>query len=581
MLKIIRALLLVILVVSASSSSSNPKSRAKKRSFCEIQTEFDEDSQKASPSYQSSAATTTDSQDSRSSFVLEVRPTVSPTESDGSSLSSQSNENEDFTEKPSFDDVEFDLLDEILPEEQGTSTAKALSVEERAETLEFWKMDETDPEQVMISLLMDEPLYSLLNEKLTEFPLWAYQVAVDWKRQGQVKPRELSTAALALRLKAYHLIQNHELWLADEPKLIAQLDELISYGIDLDMPITAEDYSYQGTFLHSALLSAPKDSPKMIEMLIRRGASLEVLDSKNGSPLFIAVRRGHLGSVRVLVDAGAQLNYALPGTNNTSILVVALHYGHFEVFKYLLSLPQLNINSLNGRGYHITAFAVARNLPQYLQAIFDCPRLMLNANQHYALFLQCHHQNSREMFRIVTVNSLRAPGVPPQNLQNFFAGFIRDNLTMGVEEFLAAGFKADFSIKRAANSFISLVHLAAMKNRPEILELLRQHGHDMNILTTEQFTPAVVAISAGSFDAFRYLLPHMNHFGVEQCLKVAVRKGLLQLVDALATAHPQSLRQFRSTNSANLLEYVATFGQTEILNLLTTKYNLKSETVAV
>lgn len=571
MLKIIRAILLVSLVVSATSTKPELESRGLKRTFCEIETDLNEQSHKLSPSYQSSAATTTDSLDSPKSFILDVRPpTSSSLNGDGSPSPLDSISMHNVAVQASFDDEEFDFFEETLLEEKG------MSVEERAKMPEFWKMDETDPEESMISLMMDEHIYKCLNEKHTLCLCWSSLFALDWKRDGQVKQRQLSAAALFIRAKAYVLLRNTEQWTADEAKFLVELEEYISYGVDLDMPVSSADISYQGTFLHSALSYAPFDSPKMTQMLLRRGASVEILNSNNESPLFIAIRRGHLGSVRVLIEAGADPNYYLPGTKNTPLLVFALHYNQFEVFKYLLSLPQCDVNIRYGNGQHITAFAVALNLPQYLKAIFDCPRMVLNYVQLYALFVLCNQENNREMFRFITMKSLGSNSVPISALQSIFASFIRDGVVMGVEEFLANGLKPDFKMKLGKH-FLSLTHYAALRNRPEILQVFSNAGMDLNTVSTEGFTPAIVALHAGAFDAFRYLIPHLNHLGVEQCLKTAIRKGLVEIVDALATAHPQSLIDFRSTFNANLLEYVNTFKQLEIYHLLTTKFNLKQE----
>ena len=76
-----------------------------------------------------------------------------------------------------------------------------------------------------------------------------------------------------------------------------------------------------------------KSDPELIAMLIEAGSELEARDREGGTPLVYAAVRGDAKSVRLLVDAGADVNARM---GNLSSLDIALRYGHSEIVTLLL-----------------------------------------------------------------------------------------------------------------------------------------------------------------------------------------------------------------------------------------------------
>jgi len=104
----------------------------------------------------------------------------------------------------------------------------------------------------------------------------------------------------------------------------AALTKLLARGMD---PNTANDKG------EAALLTAARESgPDVVKALIRARAKINVKSAFGDTPIMLAALRGNLAIVKLLRDAGAEINH--PGW--TPLLYAALN-GHNAVIDYLLS----------------------------------------------------------------------------------------------------------------------------------------------------------------------------------------------------------------------------------------------------
>lgn len=87
------------------------------------------------------------------------------------------------------------------------------------------------------------------------------------------------------------------------------------------------------TALHIAGLAGTPDS---IEKLLNYSDNVDVNAETThpATPLFLAARRGHLEIVKLLVEAGADLNYRGGPLKETPIMIAARE-GHEEIVEYL------------------------------------------------------------------------------------------------------------------------------------------------------------------------------------------------------------------------------------------------------
>ncbi|WP_083393390.1 ankyrin repeat domain-containing protein [Curtobacterium sp. MMLR14_010] len=97
------------------------------------------------------------------------------------------------------------------------------------------------------------------------------------------------------------------------------------------------------------------DRPEMLEELLRRGATLALIDSEGRTPLTLAVDRDARRAVRVLVAAGADLE-ARDSDGNTPI-VRAAWGGHAEVVR-MLAAAGADVRARGSRGATLLIAAV-------------------------------------------------------------------------------------------------------------------------------------------------------------------------------------------------------------------------------
>ena len=103
--------------------------------------------------------------------------------------------------------------------------------------------------------------------------------------------------------------------------------ELLDSGVDIDVQ-DSKDYT--------PLLLALRDyHPKIAEYLIRNGANLELQNDNDSTPLAIASFRGYLDIVELLIDSGANVN-AVGKNDNWTALMSAASGDNLEIAKLLV-----------------------------------------------------------------------------------------------------------------------------------------------------------------------------------------------------------------------------------------------------
>jgi ankyrin repeat protein len=87
---------------------------------------------------------------------------------------------------------------------------------------------------------------------------------------------------------------------------------------------------------HEFLGAAFRGKTETVKKLLEKGADPNAKDDIGQTPLMGAARNGHIGTVNVLLAAGAEVDERLHATNWTALLLAAF-YGHAEVVKALLA----------------------------------------------------------------------------------------------------------------------------------------------------------------------------------------------------------------------------------------------------
>jgi ankyrin repeat protein len=134
----------------------------------------------------------------------------------------------------------------------------------------------------------------------------------------------------------------------DEPTEEVKIKEI------KDVPYIDVPDMFGRTALHYA---AEFGHAEVAKLLIRRGASLEVLDKVKMTPLAVAAQQGHFECVKVLVEGGANIE-ARDKVRRTP-LVHAVKNGSVTVASYLVHMgadPNTSDSSINTAVHYAAAF---------------------------------------------------------------------------------------------------------------------------------------------------------------------------------------------------------------------------------
>ena len=87
---------------------------------------------------------------------------------------------------------------------------------------------------------------------------------------------------------------------------------------------------------------AKKGCPDVVKSLVDAGADIEARNSLGRSPLLVACENGNFAKAKMLVKAGASVR----ATDNEreTCLTLAAHHGHKETVRYLVGLPEVEVN---------------------------------------------------------------------------------------------------------------------------------------------------------------------------------------------------------------------------------------------
>ena len=97
--------------------------------------------------------------------------------------------------------------------------------------------------------------------------------------------------------------------------------------------------SNKRTALHSAVEGKHAD---VVQVLIDAGADIETKDDEGRSALYLASNSEELPTVKMLVKAGADVRAT--DANRNTCLILAACLGHTDIVRYLMSLPEVDLN---------------------------------------------------------------------------------------------------------------------------------------------------------------------------------------------------------------------------------------------
>lgn len=102
-------------------------------------------------------------------------------------------------------------------------------------------------------------------------------------------------------------------------------------------------------------IAADKGHCRFVELLLSRGAAVEVKNKKGNSPLWLAANGGHLSVVELLYNASADIDSQ--DNRKVSCLMAAFRKGHTKVVKWMVN--------------HVTQFPSDQEMIRYISTVSD------------------------------------------------------------------------------------------------------------------------------------------------------------------------------------------------------------------
>eukprot|EP00743_Colponemidia_sp_Colp-15_P007940 GILK01008600.1.p1 GENE.GILK01008600.1~~GILK01008600.1.p1 ORF type:complete len:636 (-),score=104.41 GILK01008600.1:115-2022(-) len=213
------------------------------------------------------------------------------------------------------------------------------------------------------------------------------------------------------------------------------------------------------------------------------------------SPLALACANGDLELVKDLIDQGATVDAINPMNGWTPLLLAAFN-GCFEVVRYLVDSAGASVNSLSKDGETPLSIASDRHptvtrflrqrgakLPPRKQAVFEVS---------YAVDGHVAPLSARQPQRIGVLESSK------------FIKLVRSGQTGSTVAYLRM--QPELAKARCKDTGLSAVAVACSTGNLPLVEVLLQHGADLNVPNKAGWTPLMLAVFNGHLDIVKLLL---------------------------------------------------------------------------
>lgn len=247
-------------------------------------------------------------------------------------------------------------------------------------------------------------------------------------------------------------------------------------------------YKNRHNFLHMAAL---KDDSNLVQILLKNGALVDTKDEKGQTALGYAVSQGFEKTVKVLLEAGANID--------SGIIDAAFNSNNQSIFKLLLDYSKgLSPDTMVSALYK----AIERDLHGIVGALIERGTDINAHNEmHYTpLLVACEMGKTKSTKVLLDMGANLKDKTPNSSSALHLA--VQAGASSIVKMLLGKGMDANL----AGQGDQTPLHVAALHNKGMLLGLLIDAGAKINAVTKELLTPLHMASHKGHVDIAQKLL---------------------------------------------------------------------------
>lgn len=277
--------------------------------------------------------------------------------------------------------------------------------------------------------------------------------------------------------------------------LTALVERLLDRGVDVN--------SVNDDGMTALQLAATTQEPSTVELLLKRGANVHLLDCNRVTPLWRVAYKlnGNAKIAKLLLEGGSEPGF--PDWIGVTPLHSACLNGNIEIFQLLID-GGADVKAKNDAGESLLHYALRRD-PR-LELIKELVRLGADVNEQ--------DNNSQAPLYVVAVGSGSESAVVVELLLDSGADVNDDDVF---------GFTA--------------LHCVAANGNLELVMLFAEKGANLSLRDKNGDTALSFAARFGKTDVVRYLLQRFAAQGNESCITAVDTRGRTALHRAAAKGH--------------------------------------------
>ena len=319
----------------------------------------------------------------------------------------------------------------------------------------------------------------------------------------------------------------------------------------------------------ASIFPAMWSDPAVCRVLINAGADLHTKNEMRVSPLHYACASGALDVVKMLVEAGAGVRTTIKDEEYTCLDFAANH-GHTETVRYLVGLPDVDVNHRNAANYTALYYAVEDKHTDVVQVLIDAGADIETKNNdgNSPLHVACV-SGSLDMVKML----VRA-GAGVRVTNNTYDTCLIQTACFGDIEtvrYLVTLPEVDVNHRGCGN--YATLHYPVMNEETDMMQVLIDAGADVDTQRNDGYTPLHSACAEGSLDVVNMLVEAGAGVRVTDndgctCLIRAARCGHTETVRYLVGLPDVELNHRDTVKNYTALQYAVEEKHTDVAQVL-------------